>query len=86
MMSDDLVKRLREHEEQQQVAGSYWWETPEVCKEAADRIEDLEARVAAADKLEEAVSNMSGYFADFDGLRRNAEQALAAYRAAKEGE
>ena len=43
--SDDLVERLRNHEEQQQVAGHYWWETPEVCKEAADYIEELEAAV-----------------------------------------
>ena len=45
-MSDDLLKRLRDHEEQQQVAGHYWWETPEVCVEAADRIEELEGQLS----------------------------------------
>jgi len=57
-MSDGLVKRLRDHEEQQQVAGHYWWETPEVCVEAADYIAELEAQLEkAVAKLKHISSN-----------------------------
>ena len=37
----ELVRQLRAHEEQISVGGGRWWETPEVCIDAADRIEAL---------------------------------------------
>lgn len=52
MMDDaELVRQLRAHKEEISVAGRGWWETPEVCMEAAARIEALiaerdEARAA----------------------------------------
>jgi hypothetical protein len=51
---DDLVKRLRDD--------------PGLadCEEAADRIEALEARVAAADKLAEALPRWRRAMADWD--------------------
>lgn len=65
-----------------------------VCAEAADRIEALEARVAAADKLAEALSNAAADLDDYSPLTGNtietvsaatARKALAAYQATKEG-
>jgi hypothetical protein len=40
-MTDNLVKRLRAYKEKYSCSLGYWWQTPEVCDEAADRIEAL---------------------------------------------
>lgn len=82
-MSDDLVKRLREGDHFERVMSA---------EEAADRIEELEARVAAADKLAEAVRK-TGYRIDHKGVITLIDSfgmmpinaALAAYQATKEG-
>jgi len=36
-----LIEPLREHREQQTVAGGSWWEAPEICTQAADAIATL---------------------------------------------
>jgi hypothetical protein len=65
----DLIERLRAN-------------ALDECDEAIDRIEALEARVAAADKLAEACESA------FDGIDATGPQefylALAAYQATKE--
>ena len=78
---DDLVKRLREPYEQRQsrrVADEF---------QAADRIEALEAQVRAADALAEQVLRVKDFRYDPNiGIELNRlEEALAAYRATKEG-
>lgn len=74
-MSDDLVKRLRFGS--LTTMGSH-----RMNLEAADRIEELEARVSAADKLAEACESV------FDGIDATGPQefylALSAYQATKE--
>lgn len=76
---DDLVKRLREPYEQRQsrrVADEF---------QAADRIEALERQVKAADALAEALTAYNrGGAGPLTGWL-DVEQALAAYRATKEG-
>jgi hypothetical protein len=68
-MSDDLVKQLRDD------SGDWLTDL------AADRIEALEARVVAADKLAEALRNTQLYLGD-----HAIPNALAAYQATNEGE
>ncbi len=80
-MSDDLVKRLRFGS--LTTMGSH-----RMNLEAADRIEELEARVSAADKLAEVGSVMSrALHGDYivPGSATKWDAALAAYRATKEG-
>ena len=59
-------------------------------QEAADRIEEMEARVAAADKLAEAVTHEREMVCQDFGMQQDAatavHNALAAYQATKEGE
>ena len=74
---DDLVKRLRDRRVcslAQNSCRNDW-----ACDEAADRIEALEARVAAADKLAEVLRNTQLYLGD-----HAIPNALAAYEATKE--
>lgn len=51
-----LIEPLREHREQQTVAGGSWWGAPEICTQAADAIatlaDALEAERARAEKAE----------------------------------
>ena len=65
-MTDDLVKRLRD-------AGTWIQEVNNVCAEAADRIEQLEAAyaqqqqvwsdaIARADRYEEALSRIYAWY------------------------
>lgn len=79
-MSDDLVKRLREGDHFERVMSA---------EEAADRIEELEARVAAADKLAEAVTHEREMVCQDFGMQQDAatavHNALSAYQATKEG-
>ena len=70
-MSDDLVKRLRND-----AFGGYC--NKRNIKQAADRIKQLEAALAKADELAEAVDAHSN---EFD---MTVEDALAAYRQARE--
>ena len=81
-MSDDLVKRLRFGS--LTTMGSH-----RMNLEAADRIEELEARVAAADKLAEAVTHEREMVCQDFGMQQDAapavHNALSAYQATKEG-
>lgn len=70
---DDLVKRLRAINQNYELARGVHCD----IREAADRIEQLEARVAAADRLTEACRDLGGY-------PREIAAALAAYEATKE--
>lgn len=86
---DDLVKRLRVFV--QGLCSSMWQSRDQSIKlmdEAAARIEALDARVAAADKLAEAVDNHSNMVCQDFGLQlelgRKVDEALAAYEATKE--
>ena len=58
-------------------------------QEAADRIEEMEARVAAADKLAEAVTHEREMVCQDFGMQQDAatavHNALSAYQATKEG-
>ena len=60
------------------------------CEEYRLRIEELEARVAAADKLAEAVTHEREMVCQDFGMQQDAatavHNALAAYQATKEGE
>ena len=80
---DDLVKRLREY------GGNRLWPHGPACDctQAADRIEALEAQVRAADALAEQVQRVKDFRYDPNiGSELNRlEEALAAYRATKEG-
>jgi hypothetical protein len=82
-----LVKRLRAHTEKNEVAGSVWWETPEVCEEAAAAVAVLEARVKTMDeameKAERAMTKDS--FCETERLEEGL-RIIRRARAAKEGE
>lgn len=79
-MMDDLVKRLRTN-----IAPSL-----SVCREAADRIEQLEARIAKADALVESATELQisiqlsvsdGVWEDISTTKwNNLTQSIAAYR------
>jgi|DEB0MinimDraft_6_1074348.scaffolds.fasta_scaffold557812_2 hypothetical protein len=73
---DDLVKQLRDVAE---ATGPN--HARQIALDAADCIEALEARVAAADKLAEVLRNTQLYLGD-----HAIPNALAAYQATKEGE
>ena len=81
---DDLVKRLRDCEFMGMPDARLDYST---AHEAADRIEALEAQVRAADALAEQVQRVKDFRYDPNiGIELNRlEEALAAYRATKEG-
>lgn len=85
-MSDDLVKQLRDDQPVTQDMVS----TMQCALQdaAADCIEALEARVAAADKLADQAQMVKDFRYDPNiGVQLNfLEVALAAYQATKEGE
>lgn len=95
-MSNDLVKRLRDHIAVVVDNRGHVFEDEALCDDAADRIEALEAQVAAADALADALSfyadatveypNGTVTFQPGDDNGQRAKAALAAYQAAKEGE
>lgn len=87
-MSDDLVKRLRQPWDADRSIMSQTGRWMVERKEAADRIEELEAQVRAADALVEAGNIMAralegDYIVPGSANKWNA--ALATYRATKEG-
>lgn len=45
-----------------------------------ERVAELESRIAKADALAMCLQDTVAYFAEFDGLRKRAEETLAAYR------
>jgi len=83
---DDLVKRLRDRGVCSLEHNSC--RNDMACEQAADRIEELEARVAAADKLAEAVTHEREMVCQDFGMQQDAatavHNALAAYQATKE--
>jgi hypothetical protein len=82
---DDLVKQLRDVAE---ATGPN--HARQIALDAADCIEALEARVAAADKLAEAVTHEREMVCQDFGMQQDAatavHNALAAYQATKEGD
>lgn len=68
---DDLVKRLRTN-----IAPSL-----SACREAADRIEALEARITKADVLADAFEAYDNAAVDHMDFQEAVYMALAAYRA-----
>ena len=84
-MSDDLVKRLRDCEFMGMPDARLDYST---AHEAADRIEELEAQVRAADALVQKGSTLALRLAHIVGREDIIivwDQALKAYHAAKEG-
>jgi hypothetical protein len=77
---DDLVKRLRETQALYEKAGIDGAEGVLQAREAADRIEALEAQLAAADELAEALMDIRD---KPQGLPSPIFHALAAYRKAR---
>jgi uncharacterized coiled-coil protein SlyX len=101
-MMDDLVKRLRQTGNTRlkseptddpkhylNVVAKLSVSDGKMMLKAADRIEELEARVAAADKLAEAVTHEREMVCQDFGMQQDAatavHNALAAYQATKEG-
>lgn len=78
-MNNDLVKRLRQSWDVDRSIMSQTGQWMTEREEAADRIEALEDRVAAADKLAGALRNTQLYLGD-----HAIPNALEAYQATKE--
>ena len=78
-MNNDLVKRLRQSWDVDRSIMSQTGQWMTEREEAADRIEALEDRVAAADKLAEVLRNTQLYLGD-----HAIPNALAAYQTTKE--
>jgi hypothetical protein len=87
-MSDDLLDKLYDRRvcsPAQNSCRNDW-----LLNQCCDRIEELEARVAAADKLAEAVTHEREMVCQDFGMQQDAatavHNALAAYQVTKEGE
>ena len=85
MTIEEIIAKLNKASSDASEDGSYYLES--LLGEAADRIEALESQVRAADALAEQVQRVKDFRYDPNiGIELNRlEEALAAYRATKEG-